>query len=90
MKNRFSLRTLMLAVLGFSLLCGLFAGSGTTPAVAHTLLVLAFAIPGGSLGYDLGRSSRSLAIGVCVSSVAGTLVVGGAVLLVDWWTVLRP
>ena len=70
------------------MICGLFTSGGMAPVVAHTVLVLAFAIPGGSIGYDIGRSSRSTAIGVCIAAVAGTIVLGGAVLLVDWWAVL--
>jgi hypothetical protein len=88
MKNGFSLRTMMLSVLGSALICGLFTSGGMAPVAAHTILVLAFAIPGGSLGYDVGRSSRSAAVGVCLASVAGTVALGAAVLIVDWWTVL--
>ena len=88
MKNGFSLRTLMLSVLGFAIVCGLFTSGGMAPVAAHTVLVLAFAIPGGSIGYDIGRSSHSIVLGICIASVTGTLILGGAVLLVDWWALL--
>ena len=83
------MRTLLLIVLGFAMLCALFTCGGVTPVLGHTVLVLAFAIPGGSYGYDIGRSSRSIAVGVCIASVVGTLVLGASVLVVDWWLVLR-
>ncbi len=89
MTGRFSLRTLMLTVLGFAMLCALFTCGGVPRLVGHTALVLAFAIPGGSFGFDIGRSSRSVVVGVCVASVAGTLVLGASVLVADWWLVLR-
>jgi hypothetical protein len=89
MRNGFSLRTLMLTVFGFALILGLFTSGGMAPIAAHTVLVLAFAVPGGSIGYDLGRTSRSTAVGICLASVAGTLALGGAVLLVEWWALLR-
>ena len=46
-------------------------------------LVLAFAIPGASYGFDVGRSSRSAAIGTSVSAVVGTLLVAAVVLIPD-------
>ena len=81
--TRFSVRTLLLATMGFAILCGLFTSSGLDPTLAHTLLVLAFAVPGGSYGFDVGRSSRSVALGTSVSAVAGTLLVAAVVLIPD-------
>jgi hypothetical protein len=81
---RFSLRTILLATMGFAMLCGLFTSRGWNATVFHTLLVLAFAIPGGSYGFDIGRSSRSAAIGTSIAAVAGTLVVSAVVLILDF------
>ena len=83
--TRFSIRTLLLATMGFAILCGLFTsrGVGMSAEVVHTLLVLAFAIPGGSYGYDVGDSGRSAAVGTCVAAVVGTLVVSAIVLIPD-------
>jgi hypothetical protein len=80
---RFSLRTLLLVTMGFAILCGLFTSRGMDATLFHTLLVLAFAIPGGSFGFDVGRSSRSIAVGTSVSAVLGTLLVAAAVLVPD-------
>ena len=82
--KRFSLRTLLLAVMGFAILCGLFTSRGLNATLAHALLVAAFAIPGGSYGHDVGRSSWSTTIGTSVAAVVGTLLVSAAVLIVDW------
>jgi hypothetical protein len=81
--RQFSLRTLLLTVMGFAVLCGLFTSRGLNATLFHTLLVLAFAIPGGSYGYDVGRSSRSVAVGTSVAAVAGTVWVCASVLLLD-------
>jgi hypothetical protein len=80
---RFSLRTLLLATMGFAVLCGLFTSRGLSAAFFHTLLVLAFAIPGGSYGFDVARSSRGTAVGTCVAAVAGTLLISAVVLIAD-------
>jgi hypothetical protein len=86
--NQFSLRTLLLSVMGFAILCGLFTSRGLNVTLFHTLLVLAFAIPGGSYGFDVGRSSRSVAVGTSVAAVVGTLSICGAVLILDLYTLL--
>jgi hypothetical protein len=82
--TKFSLRTILLATMGFAILCGLFTSRGWNATVFHTLLVLSFAIPGGSYGFDIGRSSRSVAIGTSVAAVAGTLFVCAVVLILDF------
>ena len=87
--THFSLRTLLLATMGFAILCGLFTSGGMNATLAHTLLVLAFAIPGASYGFDVGRSSRSVAIGTSVSAVVGTLLVAAVVLIPDLWRYWR-
>jgi hypothetical protein len=89
MHNHFSLRTLMLAVLGTAMLCGLFTCGAASAVVAHIVLVMAFAIPGARFGYDLGRTSRSAVVGLCVAASAGTLALGASVLALDWWRVLQ-
>ena len=81
---RFSLRTLLLVVMGFAILCGLFTSRGLSQTLFHALLVAAFAIPGGSYGYDVGQSSWSMTIGMSAAAVAGTLLVSAAILIVGW------
>lgn len=83
--HRFSLRTLLLTVAAFAVLCGLFTSRGWNADLFHLLLVLAFAVPGGSYGYDVGRTSRSVAIGTSVSAVTGTLFISALVLILDFW-----
>jgi len=81
---RFSLRTLLLTTLGVAMLCSLLRPTGMTATGVHTILVLAFAIPGASYGYDLGRSSRWAAIGTSVAAILGTSIISAAVLIADW------
>jgi hypothetical protein len=83
--TRFSIRTLLLTTVGFAILCGLFNSRGLrmSAEAVHTLLVLAFAIPGGSYGYDVGGNGRSAAVGTCVAAVLGTLIVSAIVLIPD-------
>ncbi len=82
--TRFSLRTLLLVVMGFAILCGLFTSRGLSATTFHTLLVAAFAIPGGSYGYDVGQTSWSTTIGTSAAAVVGTVLVSAAILIVDW------
>ena len=82
---RFSLRTLLLATMGFAIFCGLSTPCGLSETAIHTLLVLAFAIPGGSYGYDVRPSSRGIAVGASVAAVAGTLTVSAIVLIEDFY-----
>ena len=82
--QRFSLRTLLLAVMGFAILCGLLTSRGLSATTVHALLVVAFAIPGGSYGHDVGRTSWSMTIGTSAAAVLGTLLVSAAVLIADW------
>ena len=88
MGNHFSLRTLMLAVTGCAMLCGLFTCGAASAVMAHSVIVLAFAIPGASYGYDLGGNSRSAVIGLCALASGGTLVLGASVLAFEWWRML--
>jgi hypothetical protein len=82
--KRYSLRTLLLVFLGAAVLCGLFTSRGWHATAFHTLLVLAFAIPGGSYGFDIGRNSRSVAVGTSVAAVSGTVLVCAVVLIMDF------
>ncbi len=47
----------------------------------HLQLVLAFAIPGASVGYDVRGISRGIVIGICVSAIVGTIALSAFVLL---------
>lgn len=79
MKN-ISIRTLLLLTLGFGILFSIFNFGAQSANAFHTLLVLAFAIPGASWGYDVSPSSRDAAIGCCVSAIAGTVLLSAFVL----------
>ena len=82
--SKFSLRTLLLATFGFAMLCGLFTSRGMNADLFHALLVLAFAIPGGSYGFDVTRTSRGIAVGSSVAAVAGTVLVSALILTLDF------
>jgi hypothetical protein len=86
--SRFSLRTLLLATMGVAMILQLLVSRGMNATVAHLLLVCAFALPGGSFGYDIGRTSRSAAIGTSLAAILGTLMISAAVLLIDYVTLL--
>ena len=49
---KISIRTLMLITLGVAMLIAIFTGGASSANMFHTILVLAFAIPGASWGYD--------------------------------------
>ena len=49
-----------------------------------SLLVAAFAIPGASYGYDVGRTSWAATIGTSVAAVVGTVLMSAAILILDW------
>jgi len=78
---KLSIRTLMLVMLGIALLITIFTNGAPSANIFHTVLVLAFAIPGASWGYDRNPTSRSAAIGLCVWAIVGTLVLSAYVLL---------
>ena len=80
----FSLRTLLLTTTGLSVLCALFTTNNWNADAAHLLLVLAFAVPAGSLAFDRWRTHRSVVIGTCVGAVAGTIFISMFVLIVDF------
>jgi hypothetical protein len=82
--QRFSLRTLLLAMMGISVLCALFTTDGWNADVAHLLLVLAFAAPAGSLAFDCWHTHRSVVIGTCVGAIAETIFLSALVLVVDF------
>ena len=85
--RKFSLRTLLVAMMGVSVLCALFTTRGWQPDGAHLLLVLAFAVPAGSLAFDRWGTHRSVVIGTCVGAIVGTILISAAVLIVDFWRV---
>ena len=79
-----SIRTLMLITLGVGLLAMLFTRGAPSANAFHTILVLAFAVPGASWGYDRKRTSRSVAIGLCVWAIVGTVVLSVYILARDF------
>lgn len=81
----FSVRTLMLAMMGCSVLFALFTSSGWNADLAHLLLVLSCAVPTGSLAYDRWHSRQSILIGTCVGATVGTVLISAAVLIIDFW-----
>ena len=72
--KKVSIRTLLLLMLGVAMLISIFTKGASSANAFHTILVLAFAIPGASWGYDQSRSSRGLVIGCCVSATLGTVL----------------
>jgi len=80
---RFSIRTLMLAMLGGSILCALFTTGGWDPNFGHLLLVLAFAMPAGSWAFDVYGTERAAAWGTCAGAIFGTVCVSVLALTVD-------
>ena len=76
-----SIRTLMLITLGIAMLIAIFTRGASSANAFHTILVLAFAIPGASWGYDRNPTSRSAVVGLCVWATVGTLVLSAYVLL---------
>jgi hypothetical protein len=75
----------MLTIAGMGLLLALIVSIRVTPTVGQLLLVLAFAIPGGSYGYDIDASSRSAAVGTVLGAVGGTITISVFVLVLDFW-----
>lgn len=82
--SKISIRTLMLITLGVGLLITLFTRGAPSADAFHAVLVLAFAIPGASWGYDRKRTSRSVAIGLCVWAIVGTVVLSAYILIRDF------
>ena len=78
---KLSIRTLMLVTLGFAMLITIFTRGASSANMFHLILVLAFAIPGASWGYDQNQNSRGLVIGFCASAVIGTVLLSAFVLL---------
>lgn len=77
---RLSMRTLLLSMLGGCMLLALFTQGASSAVVGHSILVVGFAIPGASWGYDITRSSRGAVIGLIATATLGTLVVSASVL----------
>lgn len=72
---------MLLLTLGMGILFSIFTYGSTSANMFHFLLVLAFAIPGASWGYDVTRTSRGLVIGCCVSATIGTVLLSAFVLM---------
>ena len=81
---KISIRTLMLITLWVAMQIAIFTGGASSANMFHTILVLAFAIPGASWGYDRNPTSRSVMIGLCTWAVVGALVLSGLV-LIGWF-----
>lgn len=79
--NKLSIRTLLLVTLGVGILLSIFTYGSTSANMFHSLLVLAFAIPGASWGYDMTRTSRGLVVGCCTSATVGTVLLSAYVLM---------
>ena len=79
--KKVSIRTLMLLMLGMAMLITIFTKGASSANMFHTILVLAFAIPGASWGYDQSNSSRGLVIGCCLSATVGTVLLSLFVLM---------
>ena len=71
----------MLMTLGAAMLITIFTSGASSANMFHTILVLAFAIPGASWGYDRSPTSWSVVIGLCVWAVVGALVLSAFVLI---------
>ncbi len=80
--GQFSFRTGFWVMTGIALI--MFSTSVGSAVTAHTILVLAFAIPGGSYGYDVGGTSRSMAIGTVAAAIGGSLLLSVVVLAIDF------
>ena len=79
-----SIRTMMLVTFGVGLLAVLFTRGAPSVDAFHTILVLAFAIPGASWGYDRKPTSGSIVFGLCVWAVVGTVVLSSYILIRDF------
>lgn len=75
---------MMLIMLSVAMLITIFTRGASSVNAFHTILVLAFAIPGASWGYDRNPTSRSVAMGLCIWAVVGTLVLSAYVLVRDF------
>jgi len=81
---KISIRTMMLITFGVGLLAVLFTRGAPSANIFHTILVLAFAIPGASWGYDRKPTSGSIVLGLCVWAIVGTVVLSAYILLRDF------
>lgn len=79
--KKLSIRTMLLLTLGAGMLLSIFTYGATSANMFHSLLVLAFAIPGASWGYDITKSSRGIVVGCCVSATLGTVFLSAFVLI---------
>ena len=75
---------MMLVTLGVGILAVLFTRGAPSVDAFHTMLVLAFAIPGANWGYDRKPTSGSVAFGLCLWAVVGTVVLSAYILIRDF------
>lgn len=78
--NKISIRTMLLLTFGVGILLSIFSYGARSANQFHALLVLAFAIPGASWGYDIVPSSRGAVIGCSLSAIVGTVLLSVFVL----------
>lgn len=78
--RRISIRTVFLTMLSVCLLLAFYTQGASSPLAGHTTLVIAFAIPGGSWGYDVTQTSRGAAIGTITTAIIGTVALSVLVL----------
>jgi len=81
LNRKLSIRSLLLTTLGIAMLFRIFNFGASSVNMFHTQLVLAFAIPGASLGYDQFGNSRGIVVGTCLSAILGTGVLSTIFLL---------
>jgi len=80
--KKLSVRTLLLLTLGAGILLSVFTYESTSASMFNSfLLLLAFAIPGGSWGYDIWSSSRGVVAGCCVSATLGMVFLSAFVVM---------
>ena len=68
------IRTMLLLTLGVGILLSIFSYGALSANERHTLLVVAFAIPGASWGYDMIPTSRGAVAGCCASAILGSVL----------------
>ena len=85
----FSLRTLILVTTGIACILGVALAPGINPTLARLVLVLAFAIPGGSVGYDRRKTLDAAALGTIVAAIGGSVLMSGFVIAVDVLTLFQ-
>ena len=65
---------MLLVMLGCGMILRIFTYGAGSADIFHMLLVLAFAIPGASWGYDIQPNSRGMVLGWCISATVGAVL----------------